>query len=270
MRVERIYLEDEGNEAYIDAYLSDPTKGFTRKALLVIPGGGYGCVCSEREGEPIGQAFIPYGYNAFVLHYYTDRQKPFPIQLIQAAKAIKYIKDHATELGIDPAQVFVVGFSAGGHLAASTGILWKLPAIYDAIEMPYGYNKPTGIMAIYPVISTEYHRKSFENLWCKQELSEEKAECVSLERHVDRDSAPVFILHTSNDEIVDVRNSLALAEAYRRAERQFEMHIYPDAPHGVALANEVTWEGKEKWRNSAIAEWVRMAAVWADTLPKKQ
>ena len=263
-------MEGEGPEAYIDAYLLDPTKGLTRKALLVIPGGGYGCVCSEREGEPIGQAFMPYGYNAFVLHYYTDRQKPFPIQLIQASKAIKYIKDHAEALGIDPAQVFVVGFSAGGHLAGSTGVLWKLPEIYEAAPMPYGYNKPTGVMLIYPVISTEFHTKSFERLLCTKEMQEQDMDRVSLERHVDADSAPAFILHTSNDEIVDVRNSLTLAEAYKRADQQFEMHIYPDAPHGVALANEVTWEGKERWRNSAIAEWVRMAAVWADSLPQKQ
>ena len=166
MRIERIQLPDESEEAYLDAYISDPTKGFTRKAILVIPGGGYACVCSEREGEPIAQAFIPYGYNAFVLHYHVRQENPFPVQLIQATKAIKCIKDHAEEWGIDPDQLFVVGFSAGGHLAASVGTLWKLPEVLQAVEMPYGYNKPTGVMLIYPVISTEFHAKSFEHLLC--------------------------------------------------------------------------------------------------------
>jgi acetyl esterase/lipase len=266
MLLEKIQLSDEGDDAYIDAYIADPTKGFTRKAILVIPGGGYSCVCSDREGEPIAQAFMPYGYNAFVLHYHVKKEKTFPIQLIQATKAIKYIKDHAEHFGIDPEQLFVVGFSAGGHLAASVGTLWKHPEVLQAVPMSYGYNKPTGVMLIYPVISSDFHVKSFEHLLCTKEPTEQDLAKVSLEKHVDKDSAPAFIIHTSNDQIVDVRNSLRMAEAYKIADLQFEMHIYPDAPHGAALANEITWENHAKWKNSSIAEWVRMAADWAHTL----
>ena len=91
MIFQKIVLEEGADGAFMDAYIADPTKGFQRKAILVIPGGGYGCVCSEREGEPIAQAFMPYGYNAFVLHYHVKQEEPFPVQLIQAAKAIKYI-----------------------------------------------------------------------------------------------------------------------------------------------------------------------------------
>lgn len=269
MKYEKIIIEEGNDGAYLEAYVADPIENFTRKAILVIPGGGYGCVCADREGEPIAHAFLPYGYNAFVLHYYVGRQKPFPIQLIQASKAIKYLKDHATKLGMDPEQIFVVGFSAGGHLAASTGVLWKLSELYDAIEMPYGYNKPKGVMLIYPVISTEYHAKSFERLLATKEPSQNDLQRVSIERHVDADSAPAFILHTSNDQIVDVRNSLTLAEAYKAADLQFEMHIYPDAPHGAALGNRITAQNNTKWNNAAIAEWVRMAAVWADNLKKQ-
>jgi len=266
MRFEKIMLDDEG--AYIDAYIADPTKRFTRKAILVIPGGGYGCVCSDREGEPIAHAFMPYGYNAFVLNYYTGKEKPFPIQLIQATKAIKYIRDNAEELGIDPQQLFVVGFSAGGHLAASTGVFWKMPEIYDAVEMPYEYNKPKGVMLIYPVICN--HRGSFKNLLAASEPSEEMIDRVSIDKHVDSDSVPAFIMHTSNDEIVDVRNSLTLAAAYKESGLQFEMHIYPDAPHGAALGNKITSHGNPKYENSAISEWVRLAAVWADSLTFEQ
>lgn len=263
MRFEKIELECEG--AYIDAYVADPTKKFTRKAMLVIPGGGYGSVCSDREGEPIAQAFIPYGYNAFVLHYHVDREKPFPIQLIQATKAIKYIKDNAEDLGIDPEQLYVVGFSAGGHLAACTGVMWKMPELYEAVQMSYGYNKPKGVILIYPVINN--HAGSFRNLLCTPEPTEEMLEKVLVDRHVDADSAPAFIMHTSNDGVVDVRNSLSLAAAYRAAGLTFEMHIYPDAPHGSALCNCITSGANPKFENSSIAEWVRLAATWADALP---
>ncbi len=266
MRFERYMLDDDG--AYIDAYIADPTKNFTRKAILVIPGGGYGCVCSDREGEPIAQAFMPYGYNAFVLNYYTDREKPFPIQLIQASKAIKFIKDNADDLGIDKDEVFAVGFSAGGHLAASLGVLWKNDKVCEAIDMPYGYNRPKGVMLIYPVIGD--HMGSFKNLWATNELTEEMVNTVAIDKHVDKDSAPAFIMHTSNDEIVDVRNSLFLGAAYKEAGLLFELHVYPAAPHGAALANKITSHGRSASENPAMAEWVRMAAVWADDLTSEK
>ena len=266
MKFEKIMLPQEGADAYMDAYIADPLKGFTRKAILVIPGGGYSGVCADREGEPIAHGFLPYGYNAFVLHYTTDRVRPYPIQLIQVAKAIKHIKDHHETYGIDPNQLFVVGFSAGGHLAACAGTMWKLPEIYQQVSMEYGYNKPRGVMLIYPVISPRYHGFSFNNLLCKEQPTEEELVSVAAERHVDQDSAPAFLLHTANDQIVNVKNSLCMADAYAEQKIPFEMHIYPNGPHGMALANPITDGGSGNWNDPAIAEWVRMAAYWADHL----
>lgn len=270
MIFERIQLENEGNDAYIDAYVADKTDKFTRKAILVIPGGGYCDVCSSREGEPVAMAFMPYGYNAFVLHYSVVRSgKIFPAQLIQASKAIKHIKDNAERYNIDPDKVFVTGFSAGGHLTASIGVLWHLKEIYDAVDMPYGYNKPAGIMPIYPVISSDPefgHIDSHKNLWCTTELTPEQAERTCLEKHVDEKSSPAFIMHTSNDACVNVRNALAFAEAYAKIGRTFELHIYPDAPHGSALSNKITSGGWDKFENPQIAKWVEQAAAWADSL----
>ena len=268
MKHERIYLEEGNNEAYIDTYIADHTAAFTRKAILVIPGGGYGNVCSDREGEPIAHAFMPYGYNAFVLHYTVGRKKPFPTQLTEAAMAIRYIKDHAEEYGVDPDQLFVAGFSAGGHLAASTGVLWKHPEVLKAVSMPYGYNKPRGVMLIYPVISPQFqkHFKSFQNLWCSDTPMQEQLNAAAIEQHVDADSSPAFIMHTANDQTVDVRNALTVATAYSVAGVPFELHIYPDAPHGVALGNPITAGTNVKFNNPSIAEWVRLAANWAETL----
>ena len=265
MKCERIYLDD--NNGYIDTYISDPIDNLTRKAILVIPGGGYRAVCGDREGEPIAQAFVPHGYQAFVLNYYVGAEKPFPIQLVQAAKAIKHIKDNAEAYGIDPEQIFVVGFSAGGHLAASTGVLWKHPEVCGAVDVPYGYIKPTGVMLIYPVISSteDYrHSGSFHNLLATKEPTEDQLLSVSIEKNVDADSAPAFIVHTSNDQIVDVRNSLSLGAAYKEAGLKFELHVFPNGPHGWGLGTHVTSVGKEKFIIPAASEWVRMATVWAD------
>ena len=269
MKHERIYLVKENENVYLDTYVADPIRDFTRKAILVIPGGGYRQVCSDREGEPIAMAFMPYGYNAFVLHYTVDRGAPFPQQLIEVALAIKHIKDHAEEYDLDPEELFVVGFSAGGHLCASAGILWKLPEIYEAVDMPYGYNKPKGIMPIYPVITADsrfWHRGSFQNLLCTDEPTEEQLQKVSLERHVDADSVPAFIVHSQHDRIVDVHNSLALATAYTEAGVLYDLHIYSHVPHGAGLGNSITWHGHPDFIHPAFAEWVRLAAAWAETL----
>lgn len=265
----RIYLEENNEDVYLDVYVADPIREFTRKAILVIPGGGYWGVCSDREGEPIGMAFMAQGYNAFVLHYSVARKKVFPAQLIEASLAMKHIKDHAEEYNIDPAKVFVTGFSAGGHLAGSLGIMWNKKEIYEAVDMPYGYNKPAGMILIYPVVTgmgTYGHMPSFCNLLGSDTPEEARIAESSLEQNVSKDAAPMFVLHTSNDQVVDVRNSLCLAEKYRENGLTFEMHIYPDGPHGVALGNEITRCGEAKWQNPAIAKWVENAAVWADTL----
>ncbi len=259
MKFQKIQLTEN---SYMDAYIADKVKGFTRKAILVIPGGGYAGLATEREGEPIAQAFMPYGYNAFVLHYSVNK-KPFPAQLIEASMAIKNIRDNSEEYDIDPNNVFVVGFSAGGHLAASLGTMWNKPEIYNAIDMPVGYNKPNGMMLIYPVVSPVYHLPSFENLLLGKVTDEKLAEC-SIDKNIDENSAPAFIMHSSNDQIVNVRNSLSLANALADKGIKFEMHIYPDAPHGVALGNEITKCGNEKWIDTSIAKWVENAVEWAE------
>jgi acetyl esterase/lipase len=267
MKFEKIMLSEDSDKVFLDVYVADKIGGKKRKPLLVIPGGGYGSVCSDREGEPIAMAFMPYGYNTFVLHYTVGRKKPFPCQLIEAAKAIKHIKDNAEEYNIDPDELFVVGFSAGGHLAASTGVLWKNEEIYKSVDMPYGYNKPKGVILAYPVVSPKFknHITSFRNLWCTDTPTDEQLQAAAIEEHVDCDSAPAFIMHTTNDQTVDVGNALVLANAYATAKIPFELHIYPDGPHGMALANSITDCNDPKYNDPAIAEWVRHAVVWAET-----
>lgn len=269
MIIKRIPLDKEFDNVYLDAYIADPTGDFTRKAILVIPGGGYHGVCSDREGEPIAMAFMPYGYNAFVLHYSVNKQKVFPGQLIEASLAMKHIKDNAKEYGIDPEKIFVTGFSAGGHLAASLGVLWHIPEVYEATGMEYGYNKPAGMMLGYPVISGDPsfgHSGSFQNLFGKENPTAEELEKASLEKHVDEKSVPMYVMHTSNDQVVPVKNALAIATAYAEAGKTFELHIYPDAPHGIALGNAITAGTVEKFVNPQIERWIQDATTWANSL----
>jgi acetyl esterase/lipase len=237
----------------------------------VIPGGGYHNVCSDREGEPIAHAFMAEGFAAFVLSYSVARVRPFPAQLIEASLAMAHIRTHAEEYGIDPNAVFVTGFSAGGHLACSLGLLWHLDAITDETGIPFGINKPSGMILGYPVTIYEGgHKSSHHNLWCTDEPTEEQIAISSLERHVDERSAPLFIMHTSDDTVVPIKSALALASAYAEKGLPFELHVYPHAPHGVALATPITSGGNPALEDEAIAGWIRQAAYWAKKWANKE
>ncbi len=268
MLCEKIALKENDPTVYLDTYVADKVGSHACKALLVIPGGGYCNVCSDREGEPIALAFLPHGYNAFVLHYSVARRAAYPAQLREVAMAIKHIKDNAERYNVDPDELFCVGFSAGGHLAASAGVFWNRPEVTEGLDMPAGYNRPTGVMPIYPVINYQGHNNSFCNLLCQDEPSPEALAYVEVDRHVSADSSPAFLMHTADDPTVDVRNTLSLAMAYTNAGVPYELHVYPHGPHGIALANSVTDMGWHEANQPAIAQWVEHATYWADTVCK--
>ncbi len=115
-----------------------------RPAVLVLPGGGY-AFTSQREATPIAAEFNAAGITAFVLHYTCAPDAHFPTQLIQALQAVRVIREHADEWHIDPERIAVCGFSAGGHLAASTGVFWN-----HELARKYGFegdaHKPNGLI----------------------------------------------------------------------------------------------------------------------------
>lgn len=256
-------------DVYLTCYVADKTTNFTRDALLVIPGGGYGCICSDREGEPIAQAFMPYGYSCFVLNYSVGAKAKFPKPLIEASLAIKHIRDNAEEYGINSDRVFVTGFSAGGHLAAALGTLWHMGEIYDAIDMPFGYNKPTAMLPIYPVISSDpaiTHKGSINNLTGTTDENDPIRKEYSLELRVDEKTVPAFLVHTVADPVVNVENTLRFATALKRNNIRFEAHIYSDGAHGIATANAITSNGNSSYDNPHNADWIRVAAEWMKTV----
>lgn len=196
-------------------------------------------------GQPIALEFMSYGYQCFVLHYSTSSTSNavHPAQLIQAALAMQFIKTHAEQYQIDEQHIFAMGFSAGGHLAGCLATMWHHSEIYKQTSMTYGCPKPAGVMLIYPVVvgtKPFAHEDSFKNLLSSEKLSLEERLMCSVDCAVDERSSPAFLLHTANDQVVAVENTLLLANAYAKAKVSFEVHIFPDAPHGVALANDIT------------------------------
>ena len=268
MIYERSVFNVMGREIVIDRYLEEGASG--KDSVLIVPGGGYVNLSTEREGVAIAKAYYERGLNAFVLHYSVGAQFKYPDHLIDASFAITYIKAHAEEFGIDPERIFTVGFSAGGHLSGSMAILHKNPEVLAALGIEKGENKPCGSILCYPVVSAKVatHQGSFAMLAGKpfSEITEAEADKLSLETNVDEDSAPVFIWHTSEDPGVPMLGSLRLTEAYYNIGRAVSLHVYPYGPHGIALANEETSDGNAAWIQPLAQSWVDESVSWIKTV----
>ncbi len=240
-----------------------------RPAILVCPGGAYFSL-ADREAEPIARFFYEAGLNAYVLRYSIS---PAPMRynpLIEAALAVKFIRENATLHNTDPDKILTCGFSAGGHLAASAGILWNIPEVRDALGIsdgsaPEGINRPNGMILSYPVITADkYYPNNFsiQNLSESNPYSAEDTERFSLERHVDPTTPPMFIWHTAADSGVPVKNAMLLIDAYLENSLSFEAHVYPFGPHGLSLATEETEAGNPEWVNPHAATWTSLALMW--------
>lgn len=213
------------------------TFGWKRPALIVVPGGGYG-MCSRREGAPIASEFFARGFQTFILRYVTNgADARYPEQLIELAAAVDYVKKHAQEFNVNEEEVFVVGFSAGGHLTANLAVEYgNVEALSDvALDC-----KPTAVGLSYPVISKiNGHQGSYENLL--RGYSEEERETLlkklNLDQAVTEATPPAFIWTTATDEIVPTDNSLRFALALDRCGVQYELHVYPKGQHGLSTAS---------------------------------
>jgi acetyl esterase/lipase len=175
------------------------------------------------------------------------------------------MREHAEELGVDTGKIFTCGFSAGGHLAASAGILWDRPEVLAAMgDAPVGINRPDGMILCYPVITSgKYaHRGSIANLLGNRDYTEEEGKIFSLECHVKPETPPMFVWHTYSDGGVPVKNATLLMDAYIDNGVPFEAHIFPKGPHGMALANGETWNGSQAMYDLHVAHWIELAVEW--------
>ena len=264
MIIKKISLIEGYEDAYLTAYIAD-VKNPVRDAMLVIPGGGYGCICSDREGEPIALAFVARGMNAFVLNY-TVKPKDKYQPLVEASLAMQHIKENASEYSINPERVFCVGFSAGGHLCATLGTMWNDTELNEKSGIKKGINKPCGMVLCYPVISSDKvdgHFGSFVNLLGEDIDNVDALKSFSAEKRVDENTCPAFIIHTAEDGVVPVKNALLMAEALAANKILFEMHIYPKGPHGMAMANSDTNMGRDDLTDSQYSRWVDDVIFWS-------
>ncbi|AEI49426.1 alpha/beta hydrolase [Runella slithyformis] len=212
-----------------------PKEKATGAAVIVCPGGGYGVLVIKREGYDVAEAFTKQGIAAFVLKYRLPNDKTMidpsigPLQ--DAQQAIKTIRQRAAEWNIDPTKIGIMGFSAGGHLAATAGTHFEKPVLPGAAGISV---RPDFMILVYPVISFMEgigHKGSGANLLGKN-ASSEQIKLFSNELQVTSSTPPAFITHASDDTVVPVSNSLLFYEALQRQHIPGELHIYSKGEHG--------------------------------------
>ncbi|MBE6170948.1 MAG: alpha/beta hydrolase [Enterococcus casseliflavus] len=238
------YLFDPEAQAGLTVYLHEEKAEYERVGdrpfVMVIPGGGYS-FCSEREAEPIALNFAAQGFHSGVLRYHVGTHRSFSHSLEDAEKAIAKIQELTSEWGIDSEKIAVIGFSAGGHLAAALSTLSPM--------------KPSLCMLGYPAIVSSF-------------AAVMKIDAPSLEKCVTKDTPPTFLFSTFEDNVVPIENSLAYLQALEEHEVPFESHIFQKGRHGLSLATERFGNRKEmvdlrfaRWFDECV-EWLELN--WAD------
>ncbi len=207
--------------------------------VVVCPGGGYGMLAVDHEGKQIADWLNARGVAAFVLRYRLGPRYHHPIELGDAQRALRFVRFHAADYGIEPGKIGIWGFSAGGHLASTAGTHFdagqpsSAPDPIDRVS-----SRPDFMVLCYPVISfiTPYvHRGSMRNL-LGENPDPKLAASLSNETQVTPQTPPTFLFHTTGDTGVPPENSVLFYLALRKAGVPAEMHIYERGEHGVGLA----------------------------------
>jgi acetyl esterase/lipase len=222
--------------------------------MIVCPGGGYGALASNHEGRQVANWLNSLGIAAFVLKYRLGPRYHHPIELGDAQRAIRLVRAHASDYGIAPDRLGVIGFSAGGHLAATMGTHFDNGNATDSDPIQRAGSRPDFLVLGYPVISftTPFtHQGSLHNL-LGDSPDPKLAQSLSAELQVTALTPPTFLFHTTEDKTVPVENSVLFYLALRKAGVPAEMHIFERGPHGVGLA----------LRDPALAMWPELLANW--------
>jgi acetyl esterase/lipase len=250
----------DGFQPSLTTYMLDGES--PRAAVLVCPGGGYQHV-SPREAEPIALQFNAAGFHAFVLNYSVAPRR-YPQALLDLARAMCLIRENAAGWRVDPGKLAVCGFSAAGHLAASLAAQGDKSFLQETLGITCELIHPDALILGYPVITSGpfAHQGSFANL-LGEDPDNRLRQQLSLEMHVSTQTPPVFIWHTLTDQAVPVENTLLYAQALREKQISFELHIFPQGPHGLALATRETDNGN-LGVYPHVAQWMGLCIEWLE------
>lgn len=226
-------------------------------AVVVCPGGGYGGLAVDHEGAQIAQWLNSLGVSAFVLRYRLGPTYHHPVELGDAARALRTVRARASEFRVDPNRIGIWGFSAGGHLASTLSTHWDRGDAGSQDRVERVSSRPDFAILAYPVITfTEAwtHQGSKRNL-LGNEPDPSLLKWLSNDQQVTAETPPTFLFHTNADTGVPAENSVYYYLALRKAGVPAELHIYEKGPHGVGLG----------WSDAILGTWPARLADWMRT-----
>ena len=230
----------------------------TGTAVVVCPGGSYAGLSYAFEGVNQAAWLNSIGISAFVLRYrmpkdeFMEKRCDGPLQ--DAQQAIRYVRSHAAEYGINPDHIGIVGFSAGGHLASTASTHFN-DEVYKPAENVSA--RPDFAVLVYPVITMEpsYSEKGTRESLIGPDADQALIDRFSSEKQVTKETPTTFLAHAMNDKLVPYTNSVNYANALREKGVECELHLYARGDHGLGARNPI--ETQAFWHD-ACEKWLRM------------
>lgn len=298
MRTERIKLYENREDVTLTTYILQDSPellaGKKRPAIIICPGGGY-FNCSDREAEPVALKFASMGYHTFVLRYSTycegsgkfpdimneleiHENSKYPNAMREIGLSMLIIREKAEEWQVDTERIAICGFSAGAHNTAMYATHWHENVICEYFREEKEKFRPAAVILGYTLSDYVYMRdameyyspmdKAFFKASIKAYLgetdpSEEALVKVSPARSVTKDTPPMFLWATSEDSLVPVQHTIRMSYALAEKKIPFEMHIFEEGPHGLALSTQASAESKSQIYPDA-AKWSDLAGCWLE------
>lgn len=296
MKTTVIQLYENREDVTLTTYILEDSpellRGKTRPAVIICPGGGY-FSCSDREAEPVALKFASMGYHTFVLRYSVygeegmahlmegispKEESQYPNAMREVGKSMLIIREHAKEWLVDTDRIAVCGFSAGAHNAAMYATNWQEDIISGYFHEDKEKFRPAAAILGYTLSDYLFMKESVKECNPMDQAffagsntsymgtpspDDEMLEKVSPARHVTKHTPPTFLWATSQDTLVPVQHSILMANALADHKIPFEMHIFEEGPHGLALATQASAEAKSQIYPDA-AKWADLAGCWLE------
>jgi acetyl esterase/lipase len=225
-------------------------------AVVVLPGGAYRGLAADLEGREVADWFTARGFRAFILSYrLTSHGYVLPVPLLDARRAVQLVRARARDYQIDPNRIVIIGFSAGGHLAALAGTqpVPGDPNASDPIERVS--SKPDYMVLGYAwlgAISSDTSHLSYCKIFNLMDQCEALKTAYTPEQFVTKDTPPTFMYHTATDQTVPVQQALGFFNALIKAGVPAEMHVFANGPHGTGLGHS----------DAALDQWPNLMEIW--------
>lgn len=218
-----------------------------RPAVVIIPGGGY-AYCSDREAEPVAIAFLNMGFHTFVLHYSVGMHGLWPRPFEEGEKALSIIRENAHAWNIDTNKIAVVGFSAGGHLAASLGTMGRI--------------RPNAMILGYPAMNPSIMQTGY----LQERMNINGREIIPyphIAEYVDEKTSPAFVFLSGEDSIIRFSDMAEMLGKMEACGIPFELHHFAYGGHGFSLSTDFTSSGAAQLYDPDYrGKWISLCLEW--------